>query len=128
MDQSTGGHYRDTGDGPTRLDPPTGRGAESLPHLAYSAYLAHVRGCAECQRQLHNCLDGRALWATYKGAAAAIEERQCARCERMVTTWILQPNGSDHGPLEAVWCEDAADCQRHRDAVSLRLPRRFVRH
>lgn len=57
----------------------------------------------------------------------AAEARRCARCERTTTTWIVRPNDTDHGPLEAVWCEDAADCERHRATVSLRLPRRFAR-
>lgn len=71
MTDSTGGHYRDTGDGPTRLDPPTGRGAETLPHLAYSTYLGHVRGCDECQHRLHNCPDGKLLWSAYTDARDA---------------------------------------------------------
>lgn len=68
-----GGHWRDTdgGDGPALLDPPVGRGAEPLPHLAFSVYLTHVRGCTECQHRLYNCPEGKLLWAAYTAARDA---------------------------------------------------------
>jgi hypothetical protein len=63
MEQSTGGHYLDTGDGPVHLDPP-----EMTPQRAWDTYQAHRRDCPQCQTSVFRCADGNILWNGYIAA------------------------------------------------------------
>jgi hypothetical protein len=52
------------------------------------------------------------------------EPRRCARCNRLTNTWIARPIEEDRGPLEVVWCENAAACEQYRATLSPQSPRR----
>lgn len=59
---------------PPPCGPPGPDDAAAAAHAedaAWSGYLDHVRGCAECHRRLHNCPIGRALWRTYQSTQSA---------------------------------------------------------
>lgn len=60
MEQGTGGHYLDTGHGPTRLDAP-----EMTPQRAWDEYQTHRRACPQCTTSVWRCADGNALWNGY---------------------------------------------------------------
>ncbi|WNI15230.1 hypothetical protein [Actinacidiphila sp. ITFR-21] len=82
MEHSTGGHWRDTGEGlvsvelPTIEQPPadrparvfTGGAAESPRNAAYRTYLSHVADCPQCTQSVFRCADGDRLWDAYTAA------------------------------------------------------------
>jgi hypothetical protein len=68
MTQTTGGHYRDTGDGPTPIGVLAGNALESRGRTAYRAYVDHSQSCDECAVRLQNCDEGKALWTAYTDA------------------------------------------------------------
>lgn len=58
MEQSTGGHHLDTGDGPVALDatePPTRT-------QVWAAYQSHRDVCSQCQTSVWRCAEGNDLW------------------------------------------------------------------
>lgn len=64
MEQRSGGHYLDTGDGPIPLDPPV---TETPPtrQEAWNAYQAHLRSCSQCPNAVWRCAEGDELWNAY---------------------------------------------------------------
>jgi len=66
MEQHTGGHYLDTGDGPRSITALTGRAVEGAALAAYRAYLNHRPTCVQCQTSLFICDDAKDLWDAYR--------------------------------------------------------------
>jgi hypothetical protein len=46
--------------------------ALSADYKAFAKYRQHSQACAECQRRLHNCPAGAALWEDYRDARGPI--------------------------------------------------------
>lgn len=83
MEQSSGGHYLDTGDGPASVDPPAeapsvtatepepavqqmrGRATESPMAAAYREYVTHCQKCLQCRGSVFRCGTGDELWDAY---------------------------------------------------------------
>lgn len=65
-----GGHWLDTGEGLTSVDPPAP--VEPSPAgratAAYDRYTGHLRGCQQCIQSVFRCDLGDALWDAYTGA------------------------------------------------------------
>lgn len=64
MPEPTGGHYLDTGDGPTLLDPPA-ESALSTGDTAWRVYTAHRGACVQCRTHPIRCAEGDRLWNGY---------------------------------------------------------------
>jgi hypothetical protein len=64
MEQGTGGHYLDTGDGPVLVSPAT------LRERAWDDYQAHRRACAQCRASVWRCATGNELWNEWTGATS----------------------------------------------------------
>lgn len=62
MAEHTGGHYLDTGDGPTRLDPPAPERVPSEADIAWQTYTAHRLACSQCRSSVFRCGEGDDLW------------------------------------------------------------------
>lgn len=77
MTQVTGGgHWLDTGDGLTSVDPltgptnepeapPTDRAVERPSQTAWRLHTEHRKGCSQCSNSLFRCSRGNALWQDY---------------------------------------------------------------
>jgi hypothetical protein len=68
MGDSTGGHYRDTGNGPKPIGHLVGNALEGAAQTAYRAYLNHRPDCPQCQQTTFICDAATALWETYMDA------------------------------------------------------------
>jgi hypothetical protein len=77
MTQVTGGgHWLDTGDGPTSVDPltsepaeaeapPTGRAIEQPAQAAWRKHIEHRKNCTQCTHSVFRCARGNKLWQAY---------------------------------------------------------------
>lgn len=66
MQQSTGGHWLDTGEGPVSVDPPAGRAEETPERSAWRTYLEHMQACEECPKGTFHCEQATELWRAYR--------------------------------------------------------------
>jgi hypothetical protein len=76
MTQTTGGHWLDTGDGLTSVDPlvsepaeapaaPTGRAIEHPAQAAWRGHVEHRLKCSQCSHSVFRCARGNKLWQAY---------------------------------------------------------------
>jgi hypothetical protein len=82
VDEHTGGHYLDTGDGPVSVDPTaeeqqpapaapvvsTGRALERPVDAAWREYITHTQSCLQCGTSVFRCDAGNGLWDAYRAA------------------------------------------------------------
>lgn len=68
MSETTGGHYLDTGAGPTPLTVASGQIVEAAGQAAYRAYLDHRPDCAACAESPFQCERASELWEAYREA------------------------------------------------------------
>lgn len=66
MEQHTGGHWLDTGDGLQSLTAVSGRAVERAALTAYRKYLDHRPTCVQCQTSLFICDTAKTLWEAYR--------------------------------------------------------------
>lgn len=52
--------------------------------------------------------------------------KRCSRCGRLASDHVAQSVDDDRGPLEVIWCRDAAACEEARQAARLQMPRRAM--
>jgi hypothetical protein len=66
MDQTTGGRWLDTGDGPMPFTGlMLGNALEGAAQTAYRAYLDHRKACELCPQSTDACDAAVSLWETY---------------------------------------------------------------
>lgn len=66
MDERTGGHWLDTGDGPQRLAVAAGHLAENQERAAWQAYLDHALDCEDCPKSTFQCDVAKELYEAYR--------------------------------------------------------------
>lgn len=66
VEERTGGHWLDTGDGPRRLTTAAGHMAEAQERAAWQAYLDHALVCEDCPKSAFQCDVAKELYGAYR--------------------------------------------------------------